>query len=221
MAEAVRTNDPRNAYLVLSGKSLDSHAASLVRDFSVLPEPGCKRSGMGLAHIMMYLDLISYLPDDILVKLDRASMAVSLEARVPLLDHRVIEFAWRVPMRMKRRRGEGKRLLRQLLYRYVPRAIVDRPKMGFCLPLGKWLRGPLRDWAESLLDPRRLKQDGYIDSSRVQRCWKEHLAGTHPWEAQLWNVLMFQSWMQQYSRNTSAAEPSRGEFSGRGWSLSA
>jgi len=158
-----------------------------------------------LAEQMMYLDSVTYLPDDILVKLDRATMAVSLEARAPFLDHRVVEFAWRLPLHMKVRGHVGKRILRELLHRYVPPALVDRPKAGFGIPLGDWLRGPLRTWAEALLDERRLRHDGFFDPAAVTEKWSQLLAGKGTWEYHVWDVLMFQAWLEEQSPQRSAA----------------
>ena len=151
----------------------------------------------GMAEAMMAWDALTYLPDDILHKVDRATMAVSLEGRMPLLDHRVVELAWRVPLSMKIRQGRGKWLLRQVLNKYVPEHLVAGPKSGFALPIGQWLRGPLRDWAEALIERSRLQSGGYLDVELVQRCWAEHLGGQRDWTARLWSVLMFQAWLER------------------------
>jgi asparagine synthase (glutamine-hydrolysing) len=145
---------------------------------------------------MMAQDSVTYLPDDILVKVDRAAMAVSLETRVPLLDHRVVELAWRMPYFCKVRDGQSKWLLRQVLYRHVPQQIMDRPKMGFGVPVDAWLRGPLREWADDLLAPSRLNSEGYLDAKTITARWRAHLLGHYNWRDSLWVVLMWQAWLE-------------------------
>lgn len=171
---------------------IDGHEPS-----TLIGNPGSWPDFKEYIHRMMYLDLEMYLPDDILAKLDRASMGVSLEARVPFLDdHRVVEYAWRLPLHFKVRAGVGKYILRKVLDRYIPQELVERPKMGFGVPVDSWLRGPLREWAESLLDENRLKREGFFNPNCIREKWSEHLSGKYNWQNHLWDVLMFQAWLE-------------------------
>lgn len=182
-------------------RSLVSHwgnPSELVRNGIELPtklttwDPGVA----GAVERMMAIDTVTYLPDDILAKVDRAAMGVSLETRVPMLDHQVVEFAWRLPLDYKLREAKSKWVLRQLLYRHVPKTLVERPKMGFGVPLDNWLRTSLKDWAEALLDEGRLRHEGFFDPAPIRKKWQEHLAGSRNWQYQLWDVLMFQAWLE-------------------------
>jgi asparagine synthase (glutamine-hydrolysing) len=208
VASILPASDPFDLYQRLATHWLDTR--SVVIGASA-PEATLSAASFGEADDfraqMMYFDLITYLPDDILTKLDRASMAVSLEARVPLLDHRVVEFAWRVPLSMKIRDGQSKWLLRQVLYRHVPPRLIERPKAGFGIPLDSWLRGPLRDWAESLLDERRLREEGFFHPGPVREKWEQHLSGRASWQYHLWDVLMFQAWLEAQSGAADAVGP--------------
>jgi len=206
-ADVIGVRDPDAMYRRLTSHWQSPEAVVLGAAGSQLTEQRDPRlSGLrDFTQRMMYSDLVGYLPDDILVKVDRASMAVSLESREPLLDHRLIEFAWRLPLNMKIRSGRGKWLLRRVLSRYVPLKLIDRPKMGFAVPLLEWLHGPLRSWAEELLDERRLRREGFFDPVLIRRRWAEHLSGSRNWQYALWNVLMFQMWYEHQSASAALA----------------
>lgn len=198
LSATLATGSPENIYrglvsqwrnpndIVINGNEPDT----LLTNQSALPKLA------EFEHCMMYLDTMTYLPDDILTKVDRASMGVSLETRVPFLDHRVVEFAWQLPLSMKIRNGQGKWALRQVLDKYVPRELIERPKMGFGIPIDSWLRGPFRDWAEALLSEERLKREGFFNAAPVRQKWQEHLSGQRNWQYALWTVLMFQAWLE-------------------------
>ncbi len=198
LGELLRSGDPAAAYLTMS--SHWPQPCEIVRQAVDLPTSFTDRTSWPsldeLTHRMMYLDAVTYLPDNVLVKLDRASMGVSLEARAPLLDHQVVEFAWRLPLSVKVRNGEGKWILKRVLDRYLPRQLYERPKRGFNVPVGTWLRGPLNEWARGLLEPERLAREGYLESAPIQKKWAEHMSGRFDWGAQLWTVLMFQAWLE-------------------------
>jgi asparagine synthase (glutamine-hydrolysing) len=188
-----------------SARGFDDVYESFLDEWALEPSPviGAARQGrfdldLGAgapdALRMMYCDAVTYLPDDILCKVDRASMAVSLESRVPFLDHRVAELAARIPLAMKVRDGQGKHILRQLLYREAPAALFERPKAGFAVPVGEWIKGPLRPWAEDLLNRDRLAREGYFDADAVDCRWRQHLSGQRDSTPAIWAVLMFQAW---------------------------
>jgi asparagine synthase (glutamine-hydrolysing) len=167
---------------------------------SLVTNPEAWPSDRSFSEQMMYIDSVTYLPDDILVKVDRATMAAALESRVPFLDHRVIEFAWQLPLGMKVKGNTGKWILREVLDRYVPRELVEREKHGFGVPIVDWLRGPLRDWAESLLDERRLEEQGYLSPRPIREKWEQHLSGRMNWQYHIWDVLMWESWLDAERR---------------------
>jgi len=200
LAEILAVRTPEEIYLGLV--SHWKHPAEVVcsarEPATVLTDPARWAALPDLENRMMYLDQMTYLPDDILTKVDRAAMGVSLETRVPLLDHRVVEFAWSLPLSLKIRDGQGKWLLRQVLYNYVPKEMIERPKMGFGIPLDVWLRGPLKEWAETLLDETRLRNEGVFEPLAIRQKWAEHLAGRRNWSYYLWDVLMFQAWSEQW-----------------------
>lgn len=193
-------DSPRAIYRRLT--SYWDDPASLVVDGheppTIVSDPLSPPERAEFSQMMMYLGQIPYLPDDILVKVDRAGMAVSLEVRAPLLDHRLLEFAWQLPGSLKVRKRQGKWILRQVLERHVPRALIDRPKQGFEVPIDTWLRGPLRDWAEAMLDMNRLAIQNFLEPAPIRAVWSEHLSGARNHDEALWAVLMFQAWQEHW-----------------------
>ncbi|WP_438444671.1 asparagine synthase (glutamine-hydrolyzing) [Gorillibacterium sp. sgz5001074] len=199
LAHVIGVRSPEELYynLVSSWKDPTSVVLQSLEPSNVLKDANSRLTMESFSEKMMYLDMVSYLPDDILVKVDRASMGVSLESRVPFLDHRLIEYAWKIPLHMKIRNGQGKWILRQVLYKYVPRELVERPKMGFGVPIDLWLRGPLKEWAEELLSKGRLKSQGYFNENEIHMKWEEHKTGKRNWQHYLWSILMFQAWLEK------------------------
>jgi asparagine synthase (glutamine-hydrolysing) len=206
VADLLSAPGARDMYLQLISQWHDPSAVVLggAEPIAALTDPDAWPDLGSMFDDVMFMDSIHYLPNDILTKVDRASMSASLEARVPLLDHRVVEASWRLPRHMKIRDGRGKWALRQLLARHVPEALVDRPKMGFGVPVGRWFTGPLRGWAEDLLDPALLARQGFFDPAPIRAKWEEHISGQRNWQDPLWVVLMFQSWIQEADTATLA-----------------
>jgi asparagine synthase (glutamine-hydrolysing) len=204
LAEVLAAKSPEAMYMgiVSHWKDPESLVLGASEPTTTLTDPKSWAELPDFTERMMYWDTMTYLPDDILTKVDRATMGVGLEARVPFLDHRVVEFAWKVPLSLKIRNGQGKWLLRQLLYQYVPSSLIDRPKMGFAVPIDDWLRGSLRDWAEALLSEHRLRQEGFFNPQLIRQKWTQHLGreaygslSRRNWQYYLWDVLMFQAWL--------------------------
>jgi asparagine synthase (glutamine-hydrolysing) len=203
VADLAELESPDEFYARLRSHWVDPEEV-MARRLGPQAPPRAHRFDGPFAAQMMLQDLVEYLPDDILTKVDRASMSVSLEARVPLLDHAIVEFAWRLPLSWKIHRGTQKWILRQVLARHVPAALFERPKMGFGVPVGKWLRGPLKDWASDLLDETALSADGILDPRVVKRTWDEHQAGRGNHEHRLWAILMFQGWWKANRKHIGA-----------------
>jgi len=200
LARTLATDDAPNYFQQVTSLHDAPEKFLLHREFlpTLLSQPKTWPELERFEEVMMVIDGITYLPDDILVKVDRATMACGLEGRAPFLDHRVVELAWSLPYAHKLGSGQGKWLLREVLYRYVPRELIERPKSGFGIPIGEWLRGALRPWAEELLSLDRLETEGYFDTSAIQEVWQEHLSGDRNHQHILWNILMFQAWLEEY-----------------------
>ncbi len=199
LAEVLPANGIEEVYFILRSHWKDPGALVLggVESHSLLTSRSAWPTLGDPVAQMMYLDSMTYLPDDILTKVDRASMAVSLEARVPYLDHRVVALAARIPIALRIRDGVGKWILRQVLYRHVPKALLDRPKAGFGMPIDSWLRGSLRPWAEELLSEDRLRSQGVLDPGPIRTIWSQHVAGYRDFQYQIWDILMLQAWLEE------------------------
>lgn len=199
LADVLSLSDGRAFYRQLTSHWTDpaNIVVGATEPQTLITDPAAWLNTDSLEHAMMAMDAQTYMADDILTKVDRAAMAASLETRVPMLDHRVIELAWKMPLDYKIRNGQGKWPLRQVLYRYVPKELIERPKMGFGIPLDSWLRGPLREWAEALIDEERLRREGYFHPAPIRNMWEEHLSGRKNWQYHLWSVLMFQAWLEK------------------------
>jgi asparagine synthase (glutamine-hydrolysing) len=198
LAEILASKNPTKLYSLLTSHWLDGDNVVIDKTEANywLNNNSFDKSLNDPLDYVMLADAMTYLPDDILVKVDRAAMAVSLETRVPMLDHRIVEWSLSLPQNLKTRGINAKWVLRKLLYKHVPEKLIERPKMGFGVPIGSWLRGPLKDWAEDLLDPNRMMQEGFFNVNPIQEKWKEHKLGINNWEYHLWDVLMFQSWLR-------------------------
>ena len=198
LADISKATDFESVYLSLTSQWNETDSIVIDgKDNRRLPINAKDLTEFDHAHQMMLLDSVSYLPGDILTKVDRASMGVSLETRVPFLDHRLVEFAWSLPLHLKIREGQGKWILRQILHKHIPKEIVERPKMGFGVPIDNWLRDPLRDWAESLLCESRIRREGFFRPAQIRKKWVEHISGKRNWQDCLWNILMFQAWTEE------------------------
>jgi asparagine synthase (glutamine-hydrolysing) len=208
LARVLSSSAPRNLYTVLTMAG----APEVLRDRNSRSDPwqaACAPPSFGFAEQMMLLDLVTYLPDDILTKVDRASMAVGLEARVPMIDHRVVALAWQFPENWRIRNGATKAPLRDLLSRFLRPSLFERPKAGFGIPIGEWIKGPLRDWAEDLLEPTGIRTGGLLDAAQVAALWRGHLEGRTSSASGIWTVLMFQAWLREQSETPSELRPAR------------
>jgi asparagine synthase (glutamine-hydrolysing) len=209
LANVLGVQDPQEMYLgfVSHWERPAELVIGATEPDTALTDPSAWAMLSNFSERMMYLDSVTYLPDDILVKVDRAAMGVSLETRVPMLDHSVVEFAWRLPLHMKVRNGQGKWILREVLNRHVPRQLMERPKMGFGLPLDAWLRGPLRDWAEDLLGEKRLTDEGVLEAEPIREKWLQHLSVRRNWQYHIWSILVFQAWLAEERKLLEVAVP--------------